>query len=193
MSSSASPPSINNLGALRSAGYVLRTLREELCANLHCFMREGRPIFPGNVEGEDTVLPALETDLLCGHALIFLGERGQAKTRMIRAITGLLDEWVPEVAGTEIHDDPFKPVSAFAKNEVASRGDDTEIAWLHRDDRYGEKLATPDTSIADLIGDVDPIKVAEGHHLSDEYTLHFGLLPRTNRGNFCITELPDLT
>jgi len=193
MSSSASPPSINNLGALRSAGYVLRTLREELCANLHCFMREGRPIFTGIVGYEDTVIPALENALLCGHDLIFLGERGQAKTRMIRAITGLLDEWVPEVAGTEIHDDPFKPVSAFAKNEVASRGDDTEIAWLHRDDRYGEKLATPDTSIADLIGDVDPIKVAEGHHLSDEYTLHFGLLPRTNRGIFCINELPDLT
>ena len=138
MSSSASPPSINNLRALRSAGYVLRTLREELCANLHCFMREGRPIFTGIVGYEDTVIPALENALLCGHDLIFLGERGQAKTRMIRAITGLLDEWVPEVAGTEIHDDPFNPVSAFAKNEIASRGDDTEIAWLHRDDRYGE-------------------------------------------------------
>jgi magnesium chelatase subunit I len=193
MSSSASAPSINNLGALRDAGYGFRTLREELCANLHRFMREGRPIFTGIVGYGETVIPALENALLCGHDLIFLGERGQAKTRMIRAITGLLDEWVPEVAGTEIHDDPFRPVSAFAKNKIASQGDDTEIAWLHRDDRYGEKLATPDTSIADLIGDVDPIKVAEGHHLSDEYTLHFGLLPRTNRGIFCINELPDLT
>jgi magnesium chelatase subunit I len=190
---STAPPSIETLGALRSAGYGLRTLREELCSNLHRFMREGRPIFTGIVGYEDTVVPALENALLCGHDLIFLGERGQAKTRMIRSIVGLLDEWVPEVAGSEIHDDPFSPVSAFAKDRIASQRDETPIAWLQREDRYGEKLATPDTSIADLIGDVDPIKVAEGHHLSDEYTLHFGLLPRTNRGIFCINELPDLT
>ncbi|MBW2290972.1 MAG: sigma 54-interacting transcriptional regulator [Deltaproteobacteria bacterium] len=188
-----SPPAIARLGDLRTAGYGVRTLRDELRTNLQRFMREGRPIFAGIVGYEETVIPALENALLCGHDLIFLGERGQAKTRMIRAIVGLLDEWVPEIAGSEIHDDPFDPVSAFAREQIASRGDDTEIAWLHRDDRYGEKLATPDTSIADLIGDVDPIKVAEGHHLSDEYTLHFGLLPRTHRGIFCINELPDLT
>ncbi len=190
---SSSPPAIARLGDLRGAGYTARSLRDELRTNLQIFMREERPIFPGIMGYDETVIPALENALLCGHDLIFLGERGQAKTRMIRAIVGLLDEWVPEVAGSEIHDDPFAPVSVFARETVANRGDDTEIAWLHRDDRYGEKLATPDTSIADLIGDVDPIKVAEGRHLSDERTLHFGLLPRTHRGIFCINELPDLT
>ncbi|MFT5441599.1 MAG: magnesium chelatase subunit I [Myxococcota bacterium] len=189
----SAPPTITTLGELRSAGYGARTLRDELRANLERFMREGRPMFEGIMGYEETVVPALENALLCGHDLIFLGERGQAKTRMIRSILGLLDEWVPEVAGTEIHDDPFEPVSMYAREKVAKDGDATAIAWLHREDRYGEKLATPDTAIADLIGDVDPIKVAEGHHLSDEYTMHFGLLPRTNRGIFCINELPDLT
>ena len=191
--SESTPPTITRLGALRDAGYGQRTLREELRANLEIFMREGRPIFSGIVGYEETVIPALENALLCGHDMIFLGERGQAKTRMIRSIIGLLDEWIPEIAGSEIHDDPFDPVSAFGREVFARDGDDTEINWLHREDRYGEKLATPDTAIADLIGDVDPIKVAEGHHLSDEYTLHFGLLPRTHRGIFCINELPDLT
>jgi magnesium chelatase subunit I len=125
--------------------------------------------------------------------MILLGERGQAKTRMIRSLVGLLDEWLPVVAGSEIHDDPLAPVSAFARQQLAEKGDATEIGWLHRDERYVEKLATPDVSIADLIGDVDPIKVAEGRHLSDEYTIHFGLLPRSNRCIFCINELPDLT
>lgn len=189
----SSPPVITKLGGLRDAGYGERTLRDELRANLQRFMRDGQPIFDGIIGYEETVIPALENALLCGHDLIFLGERGQAKTRMIRSIIGLLDEWVPEIAGSEIHDDPLNPVSAFGRDRVEEMGDDTEIRWLHREDRYGEKLATPDTSIADLIGDVDPIKVAEGHHLSDEYTLHFGLLPRTHRGIFCINELPDLT
>ncbi len=189
----SSPPAITRLGDLRGQGYSHRSLRDELRANLQRCMREGKPIFQGIVGYEDTVIPALENALLCGHDVIFLGERGQAKTRMIRSIVGLLDEWIPEVAGSEIHDDPFDPISAYAREKVERDGDDTEIAWLHREDRYGEKLATPDTSIADLIGDVDPIKVAEGHHLSDEYTLHFGLLPRTHRGIFCINELPDLT
>ena len=139
------------------------------------------------------MVPAVENALLCGHDMIFLGERGQAKSRMIRSLTGLLDEWVPVVAGSEIRDDPLAPVSAYARELVARQGDKTEIDWLHRDDRYSEKLATPDVSIADLIGDVDPIKVAEGRHLSDEYTIHFGLLPRSHRGIFCINELPDLT
>jgi magnesium chelatase subunit I len=138
------------------------------------------------------VLPALENALLAGHDVIFLGERGQAKTRMIRALTGLLDEWLPVVAGSEINDDPAHPVSRYAKNVLAEHGDETPIDWVHRDDRFGEKLATPDTSVADLIGEVDPIKVAEGRYLSDELTLHYGLVPRTNRGIFSINELPDL-
>jgi magnesium chelatase subunit I len=142
---------------------------------------------------EDSVLPALENALLCGHDLIFLGERGQAKSRMIRALVGLLDPWLPIVAGSEINDDPFAPVSAYARQLVAEKGDATPLAWVARETRYAEKLATPDVSIADLIGDVDPIKVAQGRSLGDELTIHFGLLPRTNRGIFCINELPDLT
>jgi magnesium chelatase subunit I len=141
---------------------------------------------------EDTVLPQLENALLAGHDVIFLGERGQAKTRMIRSLTELLDEWMPIVAGSEINDDPYHPVSHHARLLVAERGDDTPIEWVHRDRRYGEKLATPDTSIADLIGEVDPIKVAEGRYLSDELTIHYGLVPRTNRGIFAMNEIPDL-
>ena len=137
-------------------------------------------------------MPQLENALLAGHDVIFLGERGQAKTRMIRSLTGLLDEWMPIVAGSEINDDPYNPVSKHARDLVDELGDDTPISWVHRSERYGEKLATPDTSIADLIGEVDPIKVAEGRYLSDELTLHYGLVPRTNRGIFAINELPDL-
>jgi magnesium chelatase subunit I len=190
---SSSPPGARTLGALRESGYVPRSLREELHTNLLSRLRDGASICPGVLGYDDTVIPALENALLCGHDLIFLGERGQAKTRMIRSLTGLLDEWIPEVAGSEIHDDPFAPVSAAAKALVAEHGDDTEIAWVPRDDRYVEKLATPDTSIADLIGDVDPVKVAEGRSLADELTIHFGMVPRTHRGIFCINELPDLT
>jgi magnesium chelatase subunit I len=190
---SSSPPGARTLGALRESGYVPRSLREELHTNLLGRLREGASICPGVLGYDDTVIPALENALLCGHDLIFLGERGQAKTRMIRSLTGLLDEWLPEVAGSEIHDDPFAPVSAAAKALVAEHGDDTEIAWVAREDRYVEKLATPDTSIADLIGDVDPVKVAEGRSLADELTIHFGMVPRTHRGIFCINELPDLT
>src|SRR3546814_8095928 len=131
---------------------------------------------------EDTVLPQLENALLAGHDVIFLGERGQAKTRMIRALTDLLDEWMPIVAGSEINDAPFAPVSPHARDLIAEQGDDAPIAWVHRSRRYGEKLATPDTAIADLIGEVDPIKVAEGRSLSDELTLHYGLVPRTKIG-----------
>ena len=143
-------------------------------------------------DSENTVAPQLENALLAGHDVIFLGERGQAKTRMIRGLTDLLDEWMPIVAGSEINDDPYAPISSYAKARVAEDGDDTKIDWVHRDDRFGEKLATPDTSIADLIGEVDPIKVAEGRYLSDELTLHYGLVPRTNRGVFAMNELPDL-
>ncbi len=181
------------LGALRESGWVRRTLREEMRTNLLRRMRANETLFPGILGYDDTVIPAVENALLCGHDLIFLGERGQAKSRMIRALVALLDEWMPEVAGSEIHDDPFAPVSAYARRRVREQGDATEIAWVHRDERYVEKLATPDVSIADLIGDVDPIKVAEGRSLSDELTIHFGLLPRTHRGIFCINELPDLT
>jgi len=187
------PPDARTLGELRAAGHRPRSLREELRENLLGRLRRGEPLFPGILGYEDTVLPAVENAILCGHDLIFLGERGQAKSRMIRALVELLDEWVPAVAGSEICDDPFAPVSAFARRKVACEGDATQIAWVQRDDRYGEKLATPDTSVADLIGDVDPVKVAEGRTLADELTIHFGLLPRTNRGIFCINELPDLT
>jgi len=187
------PPDVRTLGALREAGYRPRSLRAEIHANLQRCLREGSELFPGIRGYDETVIPAVENALLCGHDIIFLGERGQAKTRMIRAFTSLLDEWVPVVAGSEINDDPCEPVSAYARERVAEQGDATEIAWLGREERYTEKLATPDVSIGDLIGDVDPIKVAEGRHLSDELTIHFGLLPRSHRGIFCINELPDLT
>jgi len=188
-----SKPSQRTLGELRAAGVRRRSLREEIRTNLLAGLRTGEALFPGILGYDDSVIPAVENALLCGHDLIFLGERGQAKSRMMRALVALLDEWLPEVAGSEIHDDPFAPVSAFAKRVVAEQGDATEIVWRHRDERYAEKLATPDVTIADLIGDVDPIKVAEGRSLGDELTIHFGLLPRTHRGIFCINELPDLT
>jgi magnesium chelatase subunit I len=187
------PPKPTTLGALRASGYRTRAVREEMRENLLAKLRAGEPVFSGVLGYEETVVPAVENAILCGHDLIFLGERGQAKTRMIRQLTALLDEWIPEVAGSEIHDDPTAPVSAFARALVAERGDDTPVAWVHRDDRYVEKLATPDVSVADLIGDVDPIKVAQGRSLADELTMHFGLVPRTHRGIFCINELPDLT
>ncbi len=167
-------------------------MKDELRANAIARIRSGEPLFPGVLGYEDTVLPQLEHAVLAGHDVVFLGERGQAKTRMIRALTGLLDEWMPIVAGSEINDDPYNPISKYAIDLVAENGDDTRIDWVHRDRRFGEKLATPDTSIADLIGEVDPIKVAEGRYLSDELTLHYGLVPRTNRGVFAINELPDL-
>jgi magnesium chelatase subunit I len=188
-----SKPSQRTLGELRAAGYRPRTLREEIRANLLERLRKSEPLFPGIHGYDDSVVPAVENALLCGHDLIFLGERGQAKSRMMRALVALLDEWLPEVAGSEIHDDPFAPVSSFAKRLLAERGDATPIRWVPRDERYAEKLATPDVTIADLIGDVDPIKVAEGRSLGDELTIHFGLIPRTHRGIFCINELPDLT
>jgi magnesium chelatase subunit I len=189
----AAPPDLRTLGALRAAGLTTRPVRAEMRANLLARIRAGEPIFPGIHGYDETVIPAVENALLCGHDLLFLGERGQAKSRMIRALVGLLDEWIPVVEGSEIHDDPFAPVSAHARALVAERGDDTPIVWVHREQRYGEKLATPDTGVADLIGDVDPIKVARGRTLADELTIHFGLLPRSNRGIFCINELPDLS
>jgi len=180
------------LGQLRESGWASVPVKEEVRANTVARIAAGRPIVEGIIGFEDTVLPQLETALLAGHDVIFLGERGQAKTRLIRSLTGLLDEWLPVVAGSEINDDPYRPVSRHGRDLVAERGDDTPIEWVHRDDRFGEKLATPDTSIADLIGEVDPIKVAEGRYLADEATLHFGLVPRSNRAIFAINELPDL-
>ena len=180
------------IGQLRADGWESRPVKEEIRANAVTKIAAGEPLFERVLGFEQTVLPQLENALLAGHDIIFLGERGQAKTRMIRSLTGLLDEWMPIIAGSEINDDPYTPVSRYARDVVAEHGEDTPITWVHRDDRFGEKLATPDTSIADLIGEVDPIKVAEGRYLSDELTLHYGLVPRTNRGIFAINELPDL-
>ena len=181
------------LGALRASGWQSRPVKEEMRANAVRNIEAGAPLFQGVMGYEDTVMPQLENALLAGHDVVFLGERGQAKTRMIRSLTDLLDEWMPIVAGSEINDDPYNPVSRHARDLVAAEGDATPIAWVHRSERFGEKLATPDTSISDLIGEVDPIKVAEGRYLSDELTLHYGLVPRTNRGIFAINELPDLS
>jgi magnesium chelatase subunit I len=180
------------LGQLRESGWQSVPVKEEVRRNAVAKVRAGEPLFPGVLGYDDTVLPQLENALLAGHDVIFLGERGQAKTRMIRSLIGLLDEALPIVAGSEINDDPYAPVSRYARDLIAEKGEDTPIEWVHRDGRYGEKLATPDTSIADLIGEVDPIKVAEGRYLSDELTLHYGLVPRTNRGIFALNELPDL-
>src|SRR5690554_7503 len=180
------------LGELRASGWTSVPVKEEIRRNAVARIAAGEQLIPSVLGYEDTVLPQLENALLAGHDIIFLGERGQAKTRMIRALVGLLDEWMPVVAGSEINDDPYNPVSRHARDLVAAEGDDTPIAWVHRDQRFGEKLATPDTSIADLIGEVDPIRVAEGRYLSDELTIHYGLVPRVNRGIFAINELPDL-
>jgi magnesium chelatase subunit I len=185
-------PAPATLGQLRDFGWQSVSVKEEIRRNAVAKIAAGEPLFEGVMGYEQTVMPQLENALLAGHDVIFLGERGQAKTRMIRSLTGLLDEWMPIVAGSEINDDPYHPVSRYARDLVADRGDDTPIEWVHRSARFGEKLATPDTSIADLIGEVDPIKVAEGRYLSDELTLHYGLVPRTNRGIFAINELPDL-
>ena len=180
------------LGELRQSGWVSRPVKEEIRSNAMARMAAGEPVVAGVLGYEDTVLPHIENAILAGHDMIFLGERGQAKTRMIRSLVELLDEWTPTVRGSEIHDDPYKPISRFARDLVEEHGDATPIGWVHRSARFGEKLATPDTSVADLIGEVDPIRVAEGRYLADETTIHFGLVPRTNRGIFAINELPDL-
>jgi len=180
------------LGQLRASGWESVPVKEEVRRNAAARIVAGTPVVRGVVGYDDTVLPQLENALLAGHDTIFLGERGQAKTRIIRSLTDLLDEWMPVVAGSEINDDPYRPVSRHARDLIGDLGEETPIEWVHRSTRFGEKLATPDTSIADLIGEVDPIKVAEGRYLSDELTLHYGLVPRSNRGIFAINELPDL-
>jgi len=177
---------------LRDSGYRQRSVKQELRDNLIGRLKRGEPIFPGIVGYEESVLPQIENAILSGQDIVFLGERGQAKTRMARLLIGLLDDEVPALAGCEINDEPFAPICAACRQRLAERGDAAPIGWLPRDRRYGEKLATPDITIADLIGEVDPIKVAEGRYLADELTIHYGLLPRTNRGVFAINELPDL-
>ena len=180
------------IAELRATGWRARTVKEELRSNLLDRLATGAEVLPTVVGFEETVLPAIENAILAGHDIVFLGERGQAKTRMARLLVGLLDEWIPIVRGGELNDDPYAPVSPAAKAIVERDGDETAVDWLARDRRYAEKLATPDITIADLIGEVDPIKVAEGRYLSDELTLHYGLIPRANRGIVAINELPDL-
>ena len=185
-------PHIGTLGEPRASGYHSRSVKEEMRSNLVDRLRRGESLLPGIIGYDETVLPQVENAILAGQDIILLGERGQAKSRIARSLVGLLDEWMPAVAGAELHDDPLRPVSPFARALVAEEGDATPISWVAREDRYGEKLATPDITIADLIGEVDPIKVAEGRYLSDELTIHYGLLPRTHRGIFALNELPDL-
>jgi magnesium chelatase subunit I len=180
------------LGALRASGFPDRSVKHELRENLLEKLISQTSLFPGLVGFDDSVLPALERGILAGHDLILLGERGQAKTRLVRALVQLLDEYAPAIEGTETNDHPYRPISAHGRSLVDEHGDATPLTWIHRDDRYAEKLATPDTSVGDLIGDVDPIKVAEGRYLGDEGTIHYGLIPRTNRGIVAINELPDL-
>src|ERR1700759_3319094 len=184
---------IKTLGELKKAGYKNRSVKEEIRENLIRKLKNKETTFPGIVGYEDSVIPDTERALLSRHNILFLGLRGQAKTRMARQMTDLLDEYVPFVAGSEINYDPFNPISKFARNLIATRGDDTPITWLHRSERYGEKLATPDVSVADLIGDVDPIKAANMRlSFADERVIHYGIIPRSHRGIFVINELPDL-
>jgi magnesium chelatase subunit I len=185
-------PSISTRGELRASGHEYRTVKDEIRQNLLAELRGGGDPFPGIIGFGQTVLPQLERALIAGHDLILLGERGQGKTRLIRTLGGLLDEWTPVVDGCEINDHPYAPVCARCLRLAGELGDELPVTWWHRDARYGEKLATPDTSIGDLIGDIDPVKVAEGRTLGDPETIHFGLVPRTNRGIFSLNELPDL-
>ena len=187
-----SEPSAQTLGELKASGYQSKPVKEELRQNLIMKLSRAEPLFPGIMGYEATVEPQIVNALLGCQDIIFLGERGQAKSRMVRSLTSLLDEWTPVLAETEIPEDPLHPITQAGRELIAEKGDDASIRWVHRDDRYGEKLATPDITIADIIGEVDPIKVAEGRYLSDELTLHYGLVPRMNKGIFAINELPDL-
>jgi magnesium chelatase subunit I len=185
-------PGIATVGELRASGHAYETVKEEIRRNLLAAMRAGEHRFAGIIGFDQTVLPHLERALLAGHDTMLLGERGQGKTRLIRTLPELLDEWTPAVDGCEINDHPYQPVCARCRRLAAEQGDALPVTWRHRGERYGEKLATPDTSVGDLIGDVDPVKVAEGRTMGDAETIHFGLVPRTNRGIFCLNELPDL-
>ena len=180
------------VGELKASGYQVLPVREEMRKNLIAKIRSGEDIFPGIFGYEETVTPHVVNAILAGQDIIFLGERGQAKSRIIRSLTSLLDDATPALAGCEIAENPFDPITRMGRDILEEKGDAAELVWIERDNRYGEKLATPDITIADLIGEVDPIKVAEGRYLSDELTIHYGLIPRTHRGIFCINELPDL-
>jgi len=180
------------VGDLKASGWTRKSVKQELRDNLVARLRRGESFLPGIVGYDDSVVPQLENAMLSGQDVIFLGERGQAKTRIARLLVGLLDETVPALAGCEINDDPLAPICQACRQRLAAEGDRAALAWVPRERRYGEKLATPDITIADLIGEVDPIKVAEGRYLSDELTIHYGLLPRTHRGIFALNELPDL-
>ncbi|UDY22972.1 sigma 54-interacting transcriptional regulator [Nocardioides sp. Kera G14] len=193
LSGSASPaPSAATVGELRASGHVQRTLREELRSNLLQRLAAGEDPWPGLHGLSDTVLPQFERAIIAGHDIVLLGERGQGKTRLLRTLVGLLDEWTPVIAGSELGEHPYEPITVTALRRAESMGDDLPIEWRHRSERYAEKLATPDTSVADLIGDVDPMKVAEGRSLGDPETIHYGLIPRSHRGIVAINELPDL-
>ena len=181
------------LGELIESGYTSRTIKEEIRSNLVQRISDGSEVFPGIVGFDDSVIPQIQNAILAGQDIILLGERGQAKSRIIRLLVELLDEYIPFVKGSEINDDPLNPISQYGIDVIASDKKNTEIDWLTKEDRYAEKLATPDVSVADLIGEIDPIKVAEGRYLSDTMAIHYGMIPRTNRGLFCINELPDLT
>jgi magnesium chelatase subunit I len=184
---------INTLGQLKKSGYKPRSVKEEIRANLIRSIQQKEQPFTGIIGYEDTVIPDTERAILSRHNILFLGLRGQAKTRMARQMVDLLDEYIPVIAGSEINDDPLAPLSKFAKDLIAEQGDETPIRWLHRSERYGEKLATPDVSVADLIGDIDPIKAANLKlSFADEKVIHYGIIPRSNRGIFVINELPDL-
>jgi magnesium chelatase subunit I len=186
-------PQISTLGELRTSGYEVLPVKEELRRNLIKKLKAKQPLFPGIVGYEETVIPQIVNAVLARHDIILLGLRGQAKTRLARLLVNLLDEWTPVIRGSEINDDPFHPISYYANQLVQSEGDATPIEWVHRSDRYGEKLATPDVTIADMIGDIDPLKAAHQKlHYSHEGAIHFGLVPRSNRGIFTINELPDL-
>ena len=185
-------PAIATVGELQASGHRYEAVKDEIRRNLLARMRAGEQRFAGIIGFDQTVIPQLERALLAGHDTMLLGERGQGKTRLIRTLPELLDEWTPMVADCEINDHPYQPVCARCRRLAAELGDALPVTWRHRSERYGEKLATPDTSVGDLIGDVDPVKVAEGRTLGDAETIHFGLVPRTNRGIFCLNELPDL-
>src|SRR5882724_3297530 len=184
---------IKTLGDLKKAGYKHRSVKEEIRDNLIKKLKNKENTFPNILGYEDSVIPDTERALLSRHNILFLGLRGQAKTRMARQRVELLDEYIPYITGSEVNDDPFRPISKFARDLVATRGDDTPITMLHRSERYGEKLATPDVSVADLIGDIDPIKAANLRlNFADEQVIHFGIIPKSNRGIFVINEIPDL-
>ncbi len=185
-------PSATTVGELRRSGHVQKPLRQEIRDNLLAALAEGRDPWPGLYGFETTVAPQLERALIAGHDVVLLGERGQGKTRILRTLVGLLDEWTPVIAGSELGEHPYEPITHASRRRADELGDELPVAWRHRDDRYAEKLATPDTSVADLIGDVDPMKVAEGRSLGDPETIHFGLIPRSHRGIVAINELPDL-